>query len=335
MFNSVFIVLTTIVSVFGLTTAIYYAFSTRRNSIKSYVERNHFQDNACDPKNQNNAIETGPIKLFVYLDEDKMYSLSSQFFEGITNGIMMGDVSTHGQTESQLGDVMSGNFMASMMLQKNTTSVSRSLNDFAFTLFEKELVRRNMLYTIKAEDTPDSLKDKCFVKVIGKVSIYDYSKTLKTVEKFNDLGKAIGYLQRNTDLSEADLKSQGLAIDKKMQEHVKLLIQFGYNNRLEVIFTINGSNQIYSTTVNRAFLKDPEDIIISRYSQMPEKDFSLIGIVSQVGKVQSSSVGMESRDMKMTMRSITDKVAGLDNAFFGRVSNECIIDPIAIFTEIG
>lgn len=335
MYNSVFIVLTTIVSVFGLITAIYYAFSIRRRSINSYEERYHLQDDTRGPQKQKNSIETGPVKLFVYLDEDKMYSLSSQFFEGITNVIMMGDVSAHGQTESQMGDVMSGKFMASMMLQQNTTSVSRSLNDFAFTLFEKELVRRNLLYTIKAEDTPDSLKGKSFVKVVGKVSFYDYSTTLKTVEKFNDLGRAIGYLQNQKVLSESELKSQGLAIDKKMQEYVKQLIQFGFNNRLEVLFTINGSKQVYSTTVNRTFLKDPEDIIVSRYSQMPEKDFSLIGIISQVDTVQASTIEMQSQDMKKTMRSITDKVAGLDNAFSGRASNECIIDPIAIFTEIG
>lgn len=335
MYDSIFIILTVLASVSGLILAVYYAFSIRRNSVNSFKERNHLQDDTDGQKTQNNPIETGPVKLFVYLDEDKMFSLSSQFFEGITNGIMMGDVSAHGQTESQLGEVMSGNFMASMMLQQNTTSVSRSLNDFAFTLFEKELVRRDLLYTVKAEDTPDSLRGKCFVKVVGHVSIYDFATTLNTVEKFNDLGRAIGYLQKNKQLTESELQSEGLAIDKKMQEHVKLLIQFGYKNRLEVLFYINGSKQIYSTTVNRAFLKDPEDIVISRYSQMPEKEFTLIGIVSQVGDVRSSSVEMESQDMKKTMRTITEKVAGLDNAFSGRASNECIIDPIAIFTEIG
>lgn len=331
MFNTIFYVISILAAVLGTALAIYYAVSFRKEKVEKYNDSHPQANNDNTSKDQ----LVDPIKLFIYLDVEKMYSLSSQFFEGITNEIMMGDTSSNGYGECQKGEIMSGNFMANMMYQQSSMSESRSLNDFAFTVFEKELVRRNLLYTITSEDSPESLRGKGFVKVTGRISIYDFAKTLNTMEKFNDLGKAISYLQNGKDLSPEALISQGLAVDEKMQEHVSSLIQYGYRNHLEILLNVSGSGHIFSTTINRTFLKDPEDILISRYSQNPEKLFTIIGVMSQVGDTSSEKVEMEGQELKKNMRSITEKVAGLDKVFTGLASNECIIDPIAIFTEIG
>lgn len=335
MFNTILIVITSIVSLLGIILAVYYAFSIRKENVDSYKKRNPSVQESNVENNQLISIQHEPLKVFVYLDEDKMYSLSSQLFEGITNQIMSGDSSIVGSGESQKGYYASGSFMANMMIQQTMHSESRSLNDFAFTVFENELSRRNLLYCINKEDTLESLRGKGFVKVSGRISVHDYSNTLKTIEHFNEIGKAIGYLQYGTPLSENRLKEEGLVLDKSLQEHVKKLVSFGYKDAIEMTFSIPGTSLLYSATINRSFLKESEDIFISRYSGTPEKVFTVVGIVSQVGEECASENELQCEGLKKNIRDISSKIFGMYSAFNGRADNECIIDPIAIFTEIG
>ena len=45
----------------------------------------------------------GCIKSFVYLDEYKMYSISSQLFEGLTEYVLSGKKSEYAKSEEQKG----------------------------------------------------------------------------------------------------------------------------------------------------------------------------------------------------------------------------------------
>ena len=134
------------------------------------------------------------IKSFVYLDENKMYSLSSQLFEGITQYILEEDSNSKSEENSQKGQFISGRFMADMIMQKNTKSEMKYLHDFAYNLFEKELISRNLLFEVTKETNITDLRDKGFVKIKGKVVFEDYAKILYTLEYFNTIGKAIGEL---------------------------------------------------------------------------------------------------------------------------------------------
>lgn len=55
------------------------------------------------------------IKSFIYLDEYKMYSISSQIFEGITDSLVNYQESTTGQTEKQKGPIDSGRIMGDIL----------------------------------------------------------------------------------------------------------------------------------------------------------------------------------------------------------------------------
>lgn len=52
------------------------------------------------------------IKNIIYLDEAKMYSMSSQIFEGVTEYVLNEVSSTHEDTEEQKGPVGSGRVLA-------------------------------------------------------------------------------------------------------------------------------------------------------------------------------------------------------------------------------
>ena len=55
------------------------------------------------------------IKSFIYLDEQKMYSLSSQIFEGITEYVLSESGSENQNSESQKGPVGSGRVLADVI----------------------------------------------------------------------------------------------------------------------------------------------------------------------------------------------------------------------------
>lgn len=61
------------------------------------------------------------IKSFIYLDEYKMYSISSQIFEGITESLMSYQGSTTEKEEEQKGEFGSGRIMADILRSESGT----------------------------------------------------------------------------------------------------------------------------------------------------------------------------------------------------------------------
>lgn len=306
------------------------------------------------------------IKSFIYLDDYKMYSFSSQLFEGITQYILNEESKASEEQHEQKGSFFSGRFMADMMFQKNAQTEMRYLHDFAFNLFEKEMEARDMLFDVKPETTIDDLRDKGFVRVKGKIIFEDYTKILYTLEHFNEIGRAFGELQnlevfnalrnlksegahtkdreknnkqrqvvKNVEkLIEEQLKSQGLLIDENSRDNIYKILSFGYRNCYEIRMSMEDSPTLYTAVINQEFLKEPETSLISKFSRLSEKEFTLIGVVSQSGNAQATIPEITGNDLKSAVVKIVEQIAGLENQFNGRTDNECIIDPIAIFTEI-
>lgn len=306
------------------------------------------------------------IKSFIYLDDYRMYSFSSQLFEGITQYILKEDVQAAEEQHEQKGRILSGMFMADMMFQKNAQTEMRYLHDFAFNLFEKELVERDMLYEVQPENTIEDLRDKGFVKIKGKIIFEDYTKILYMLEHFNEIGRSLGELQnaalieemknfksqtivtndreqknkkkqvdkRIDKLFEDQLKQQGLIIDEKARENIHRILSFGYRDCYEMRLSMENSPTQYSAIINQEYLKESETSLISKYSRLTEKEFTLIGVVSQAGSPKAIVPRIDGNDLKSAVVNIVEKMAELESQFNGRTENECIIDPIAIFTEI-
>lgn len=306
------------------------------------------------------------IKSFIYLDDYKMYSFSSQLFEGITQYILNEESKAAEEQHEQKGSFFSGRFMADMMFQKNAQTEMRYLHDFAFNLFEKEMESRDMLFDVKPETTIEDLRDKGFVRVKGKIIFEDYTKILYTLDHFNEIGRAFGELQnleafnalrnfksecvqtkdrelknkqrlvsKNVEKQiEEQLKSQGLLIDENSRDNIHKILSFGYRNCYEVRMSMENSPTLYTAVINQEFLKEPETSLISKYSRLSEKEFTLIGVVSQAGNAHATIPEIMGNDLKSAVIKIVEQLAGLENQFNGRTDNECIIDPIGIFTEI-
>lgn len=305
------------------------------------------------------------IKSFIYLDNNKMYSLSSQLFEGITQYILREKADTVEEEHSQKGELLSGKLMADMIMQKDAKSEMKYLHDFAFNLFEQELVTRGLLYDVTNKTSIEDLRDKGIVRIKGKIIFEDFEKILYTLEHFNEVGRSVGELtiqdsikslyeiEKNASTKDreqknrvnqrikqirkefdAGLEEQGLMIDEKLKNNLYNVLKFGYRDTYEIMMSMEDNDLFYTASINQDNLKETEQSLISKYSRLSEKEFTLIGIVSQCGNNRAKVPIILGNEMKNTTLNIIDKIAGVEEQFNGRAENECIIDPIAIYSEI-
>lgn len=74
------------------------------------------------------------IKSFIYLDSNKMYSISSQLFEGLTEYIVSSEKKTEVESTEQKGTIGSGKLMADIMESNMSKSEKKFLHDYSYIL---------------------------------------------------------------------------------------------------------------------------------------------------------------------------------------------------------
>lgn len=302
------------------------------------------------------------IKSFIYLDDHKMYSYSSQLFEGISQYILCESEGAQIGDNIQKGDVSDGKFIANMMFRRNAQKEMRYLHDFAFDLFEKELIRRKLLYDVTKDTTIESLREKSFIRIKGKIIFEDFNRLRYIIENFNEIGRAMGELlgicnlEHNRDAQytknrEEKNKQQiaannakkhtqqllienGLNLDERMVKNISKIFEIGYQNNYDIRFVVKEADLLYTAIINQAFLQESEQNLIFKYSRKSEKEFTLIGTISQSGLEKVELPVQSGNSMRDYSLNVIDKLSNLENVFVGRADNECIIDPIAIFTEV-
>lgn len=308
------------------------------------------------------------IKSFIYLDENKMYSISSQLFEGLTEYILRDHSESSVEEDKQKGNFGSGRVMSEILQFERGSSEKRFLHDYAYNLFEKELFERNLLFYIEDSQNNIDLVDKQFVKIHGRAIFNDFKAMAETFRKFNDIGTAIGYIQtfdpkgnslsninaaiqntkdrnqKNKVIQEKNklnhtfktfLLEAGLNINEVWLEHLQKLYEFGYKDQFTIRIPYTQQNMIFESILNRSFLKEDEISLITKYSRRTEIAFSIVGLLTQRGgeKIESPIEDIGS-SMKRASLNFTNVISNLEETFNGRLTNEYIIDPIAIYREI-
>ena len=145
------------------------------------------------------------IKSFIYLDEYKMYSISSQMFGGITDSLVNYQEATIEQTEKQKGEIDSGRIMADILKSESGTQEKRHLHDYNYTLFEEELNKSDKilsLSTVNIDENVEQIDNAGFVKVRSKVVFNDMNLIKSTLENFNQIGEALAYVGNFEEMEE-------------------------------------------------------------------------------------------------------------------------------------
>lgn len=304
------------------------------------------------------------IKSFIYLDDYKLYSLSSQIFQGFTEYIISGSTASLTEEESQKGMFASGKVMSDLLKTEKASTEKKYLHDYAFNLLEAELINRDILYTVKEEDTTNTIQSKGIIKVTGRAVFNDYLTLQSTMERFNSVGESFGYFSHKEEIKTLNdstskalndrnqkakikamsahankaltlfLQEKGLHIEETDIKHMVNIMEYGFHGELEFrVLPVELPFQ-FSAILNREYLRDSEAQFISKYSRQTEYDFTMIGIVTQSGKVIDPLADHELRSIKDACLNLADKLRGMENVFLGRLDNECIIDPIAIYREL-
>lgn len=307
------------------------------------------------------------IKSFIYLDDYKLYSLSSQLFQGFTEYIISGTAASHSEGESQKGTFSSGKVISDLLEKERTSTEKKFLHDYAFNLLETELSNQDLLYSVTSDDTTDTIQSKGIIKVSGRAIFNDYRILQSTMSRFNSIGESFGHFQFGKVLEDLDnatkqavsktndrnqrakvkgmrnsvdkkletiLRENGLLLPEKDVQHMANLMEYGFHGELE--FRILPENLPFqlSAILNRSYLRDSEEHFVSKYSRQSEYDFTMIGIVTQSGKSISPLSEHEPNGIKDACLNLADKLTVMENVFLGRLENECIIDPIAIYREL-
>jgi hypothetical protein len=108
------------------------------------------------------------IRSFLYLDQYKLYSFSSQLFEGFTDYIIRTRSTTESHTESRDMISAKGRKLAELVAEQQGITETRFLHDSAYNLFEEELADQQAILDVDSSGTSSNdFTTKDFVRIRG------------------------------------------------------------------------------------------------------------------------------------------------------------------------
>lgn len=151
------------------------------------------------------------IRDFIYVDADRLYSLYSQVFEGVAEQIVESVIAGLTTTDSQKGPPLQGSSTEAQVAEATRRTENKSLYDHMYNRLERRLGTAIIgASEIRANNYKEKLEDAFMVRVSGTAEIEDYARLETFMERFNELGEAIGYSQliAMRSLAEATWKEQ-------------------------------------------------------------------------------------------------------------------------------
>lgn len=129
-------------------------------------------------------------------------------------------------------------------------------------------------------------------------------------------------------------KESGLQQNPEFLENLISILKYGFQDQLEIQMDLSGF--YFSANLKRDSLRENESLIIRKYSRQTEIDFILFGIVTQYQRSNLGNVNekTELKSMKEAIMKLVSSLSNVESSFTGRLSNEIIIDPIALYTEL-
>lgn len=297
-----------------------------------------------------------PLKNIVYIDYEKVYSLSSQLFEGIVQSAIE-------QQESTLSNADAIEIKAEKKSSStsDTSKLSTVVNphDYHYLKFEKELFRLELINSISSNYfSVDNIKPGSFIKIKANIEINDFNKLKDTAQDFTNLGYAIHYVNKYGEIEQIEkllseknltpnnkkeLQSIKNDIIKKIEEdsskdkkkffdNLTSVLSYAYGDELEIYQTID--NYKFTSFLVRSFLKLSPDMLVKLYSRKTTSPFTIVGIITQSYQDSRVEVERETIDIRSAAWNMNDALADLESTFCKPREKEYFIEPIALYTEI-
>jgi hypothetical protein len=284
------------------------------------------------------------IRNFIYLDSQKLRSISSQLFEGVTEQIVQESGAKEASETQQKGPVNSGRLVADIFAKNNSSSELRFLEDHAYTLLEDKLIESGAVNEY-GSGSEAAAPTKNFVKVTGTLAINDTAVSAATLKNFNAIGEAQWRSTNETGqtlkpLGDTEARKQardmGLQLNHKWTDALSRLLEFGYGGLLE--FHVQTAGPLFSAPIKREFLRESERMILHKYSRLTQMPFTILGVVTQRYEAGADATEIpdvsDSSGLKVAMRTLSLHMRNLEQTYSGPVEGEVILDPIAVYTVI-
>lgn len=283
------------------------------------------------------------IRNFVYLDNEKLRSVSSQLFEGVTDYVLASKSEFSEERNHQEGPKNSGQVLADIFRKQSSSDEFKFLADHAFHILEERLEKDKLL--VDLERVHAGNLSNCFVKVRGGIFLNDMAKSTELLKNFNSLGLAMWRVQNDemqvggAVASDKDAKKgaqeSALQLNEKVAAAAADIIEFGFGDLLEVYMRV-GDLEL-SAPIRRDFLREDDHLFIQKYSRRPAFPFTILGIVShnpsREHSVEIPNV-IDAADPKAAMRYLAMHMAAIEQEYGSKGHAEYVIDPIAIYSEV-
>lgn len=303
------------------------------------------------------------IKNFIYLDEQKLYSFSSQLFEGVTEYFLNQEGLEHTEQETQKGTIASGRAIADAVKEASTSTTKKFLHDYAFNLFEAELINSDLLIDVDSGSHTHSdicNSNKSFIRIRAKGKFVDLKEIQELFKKFNEIGDAIARAQLTANYQELEklkAENKSSAQAKQLQSDIdKVVRQIKANSELalpkEVLNSIgtmleqfgddivrfkqNVGDGEYSTCMSPEYFRDSIKSICRKYSRKTAKEFVVLGTISHSHGTPDAEINQvpDGATMLSHMVGLAENLYELEQVFGSKGENEIIIEPIAVYTEL-
>ena len=306
------------------------------------------------------------LRHFIYLDTEKLYSISSQLFNGFTEEVISEKGHNESTEESQEMGYIKGKSLGHLYIEATKSIEKKFLHDQAFVVVEENLETQDQVLVLNShteEIVLDKFSQYQFVKIKAKVQFIDYLSLNKLLDDFNEVGKSLTYLVSQTQFeNQAKIKKainnigdrnkkaienakyaqlptveqlaleSGLNINPETLEHIKNIAKFAFTD--EFIFNQKLKNLKFNSYINRSYLREPVSLLLKKYQFSTHKELVVFGIVSQFEDNMIENAGKNDFvKFSDAINNLAEIKISLDQNISGLATGEVIIDPIAAYFE--
>ena len=297
-----------------------------------------------------------PLKNIVYIDYEKIYSFSAQLFEGLIHSAIEKKEIEFEEVDAV---ILKEKEKSNTESDKKSLSVMLNPHDYNYIKFEKALYDTGRIFEIDdSEIDLQSLADKSFIKIKGKITLTDYESLKYTTKNFNSIGYAINYISKNDEILSLDeemkdaqgpkiknikiakeqilnqIKTSAMDNQKEFLKNLNYILDYAYGKEVEISQRLN--NKIYTSLFIKDFFKIPIDMFIKRYSRKSTKEFIVVGLITQLprDKDEETDNNENTNNMRKAILNMNDALHGIESSFCTPFDNEIFIEPIALYTEL-
>lgn len=255
------------------------------------------------------------IKNFIYLDDYKMYSMSSQLSGGVVHS-----ESSYKDVTKKASQNIEGEGLEHSNLHEENPIIEhgfggvehKHVHDYAYIDFENRLRESGKIISLSSENLDTAitqLSDK-FIEIRGKAVLIDMNDIRFTVSNFNKISNSLTEVvnfstvelinqqieeeikaskdrnekvrieQRGKSLINAEKsKNPPIKLDEDYIKNLESVLEYGFRDQFVIQISI-GSYR-FSAECDPDDLREKKDLLIRRFSRFPEAEFVIIGTISQ------------------------------------------------------